>query len=85
MNEYVYGDGENPFGDQVLQGVVTGDGFIRNVFQPANDRPNLDVEGLMKAGYMRPSKGAWPSAFTTDGTFVPPEGWKRAVDVYKGD
>lgn len=82
VNDYLYNDGENPFaarGDGVYNC-----GFTRDIFQPAHNCPNLSLGKLMRAGYIRPDKSVWPEVFTVDGTFVPPEGWQRAVDRWVG-
>ncbi|KAH7127777.1 hypothetical protein B0J13DRAFT_453611 [Dactylonectria estremocensis] len=50
VNAFVYGTGENPFLEEIPTWVSYGPGTWRDIFEPANERPNVDTIDLMRLG-----------------------------------
>ncbi|KAM0332940.1 hypothetical protein ACHAQA_001596 [Verticillium albo-atrum] len=53
--DFVYGDGQNPFSNIGPDGIVdySGIGVERDAFEPAHERPNVEPEKLMDMGILR--------------------------------
>ncbi|KAM0332198.1 hypothetical protein ACHAQA_002473 [Verticillium albo-atrum] len=58
--DFVYGNGENPFGNvgQLRNRVFSGVGIERDAFEPAHERPNIDPVKLMHMGIIKMSDWA---------------------------
>ncbi|KAM5367236.1 hypothetical protein ACJZ2D_010069 [Fusarium nematophilum] len=55
VNEFLYGDGANPFAPTSLPvpRMYEGKGIQQDEFEPAHERPNLDVESLVRLGILQ--------------------------------
>ncbi|KAH7007172.1 hypothetical protein EDB80DRAFT_718334 [Ilyonectria destructans] len=60
-NEFVYGNGENPFTEDIPNHVSTGAGTRRDFFEPAYERPNVQDADLMRMGIIKKSRWVLPA------------------------
>ncbi|KAH7176768.1 hypothetical protein EDB81DRAFT_940639 [Dactylonectria macrodidyma] len=53
VDAFVYGSGDNPFPEEMPHWVSYGSGTVRDIFEPANGRPHVDIVDLMRLGIIK--------------------------------
>ncbi|KAK7408876.1 hypothetical protein QQX98_008937 [Neonectria punicea] len=58
VNEFIYKDGENPFAENKPYGFWEGVGIEPDVFEPAHERPYVNMDELKRMGIIGCDRGA---------------------------
>ena len=54
VQEFIYGQGQNPFAEDKPGNLPLGIGTIKDAFEPNFERPNVHVDDLIKLGIRKP-------------------------------
>ena len=54
VQDFIYGQGQNPFAEDMPLDFPEGVGTLRDVFEPGFERPNVETDDLIKLGICKP-------------------------------